>query len=149
MRNVPTSGGGCHRPDYVAAPKFATILGTDAPCSHHISVSSPSALLVGAEEDASVWTALASMPTRRTGARGVAFLLQHHTHAHSFRFIGEFVAHGAEGPLMQFLIIGGADIQFLPNIAHIANHQLLDALLMQRVDKAAGELVLDILDLML
>ncbi len=50
---------------------------------------------------------------------------------------------------MQLLVGFGAHIQILANRAHIANDQLLDALLVQRVDQIAGLLVFDLLDLML
>jgi len=48
---------------------------------------------------------------------------------------------------MEFLIGFGAFIQTVPDRAHIANDQLLDTLLVQRVDQIAGKFVLDILDL--
>ncbi len=50
---------------------------------------------------------------------------------------------------MQLLVGFGAHIQVLTDRAHIANDQLLDALLVQRVDQTAGLLVFDLLDLML
>jgi hypothetical protein len=49
---------------------------------------------------------------------------------------------------MEFLIGLGAFIQAVPDRAHIANDQLLDALLVQRVDQIAGLLVFDLMDLM-
>ena len=50
---------------------------------------------------------------------------------------------------MEFLIGLGAFIQAVPDRAHIANDQLLDALPVQRVDQIAGKFVLDVLDLVL
>ena len=117
MRNVPAWGGGCHHPDYVAAPKFATILGSDAPGSYRITMSCPATLRT--VEHTPLWTALAPMSTERAGPAGVAFFLQHGVYAQPLRLVGELVAHTAKRPLMQFLIRGGADIQFLPDIAHI------------------------------
>ncbi len=48
------------------------------------------------------------------------------------------MANAAKRPLMEFLIGLGAFIQAVPDRAHIANNQLLDALLVQRVDQIAG-----------
>ena len=50
---------------------------------------------------------------------------------------------------MQLLVGCGTHIQILANRAHIANDQLLDALLVQRVDQIAGLLVFNLLNLML
>ncbi len=89
------------------------------------------------------------MPTYRTGARGVALLLHHDAHPQALCLIGELVSNAAKGPLVQLLVGFGAHIQVLTDRAHIANDQLLDALLVQRVDQTAGLLVFDLLDLML
>ena len=72
-------------------------------------------------------------------------LLQGHLHAQPFGFVRELVAHTAKGPLMDTLIIRGASIVILPDIAHIANDHGLHALLMQRGNKFARLLVLNIL----
>jgi hypothetical protein len=74
--------------------------------------------------------------------------LDHDAHPQTLRLIGELVSHAAKGPLVQLLVGCGTHIQMLADRAHIANDQLLDALLVQRVDQIAGLLVLDILDLM-
>src|SRR5947209_990940 len=89
------------------------------------------------------------MPAHRTGARGVALLLYHDAHPQTLCLIGELVSNAAKGPLVQLLVGFGAHIQVLTDRAHIANDQLLDALLVQRVDQIAGLLVFDLLDLML
>ena len=88
------------------------------------------------------------MPAGRTGARGVALLLYHDAHPQSLCLIGVLVSNAAKGPLVQLLVGFGAHIQVLTDRAHIANDQLLDALLLQRVDQIAGLLVFDLLDLM-
>src|SRR5260370_459701 len=138
LGTVAAAGGGCHGPDYVAAPKFATILGADVCGSHSIAVPLPAAGAVGAPKHASCWCAFATMSTHRTGTRGVALLLEHDAHSQTLRLIGELVANAAKRPLMEFLIGLGAFIQAVPDRAHIANDQLLDALPVQRVDQIAG-----------
>jgi hypothetical protein len=50
---------------------------------------------------------------------------------------------------MEFLVILGANIQVLSDIPNIANHNRLDALLVQRRDQVGCLLVFDILNLML
>ena len=74
--------------------------------------------------------------------------MEHDAHPQTLRLIGELVANAAKRPLMEFLIGLGAFIQTVPDRAHIANDQLLDALLVQRVDQIAGLLVFDLMDLM-
>lgn len=49
---------------------------------------------------------------------------------------------------MEFLIILGANIQILPDIAHIANDYHLHALMIEHGNQMGGLLMLDILDLM-
>src|SRR5258706_15959250 len=68
-------------------------------------------------------------------ARSVALLLKHDAHPQTLCFVGELVPNAAKGPLMEFLIDLGAFIQTVPDRAHIANDQLLDALSVQRVDQ--------------
>ena len=89
------------------------------------------------------------MSAHRTGARGVALLLDHDAHPQTLCLIGELVSNAAKGPLVQLLVGFGTHIQLLADRAHIANDQPLDALLVQRVDQIAGLLVFDLPDLML
>jgi hypothetical protein len=69
-------------------------------------------------------------------------------HSHPLRFVGEHMSHTAMRPLMDFLVIGGADIGVLADSAHVSDHDGLDALFIQRRDKSARGFMLDILDLM-
>ena len=77
------------------------------------------------------------MSAHRTGTRREAFLLEHDAHPQTLRLIGELVANAAKRPLVEFLIGLGAFIQAVPDRAHIANDQLLDALSVQRVEKTS------------
>jgi hypothetical protein len=43
-------------------------------------------------------------------------------HACTLGFIGQLVPHAAKGPLMQFLIVGGANIQVAPDGTNISDH---------------------------
>jgi hypothetical protein len=63
--------------------------------------------------------------------------LDHDAHPQTLSLIGKLVSDAAKGPLMEFLIGFGAFIQTVPDRAHIANDQLLDALLVQRVEKTS------------
>ncbi len=73
--------------------------------------------------------------------------LEHYAHARSLRFIGEQVAYGAKGPLVDLLIVLGAHIILLPDVSHVAYHDGLDALAVQRRDESRGALVLDLFNL--
>ena len=48
---------------------------------------------------------------------------------------GEFEAHTPMRPLVNLLVVRRANIVALPNFAHIANHERLDACCMQRRDQ--------------
>ena len=147
MRPKPYARGRCHIANYVGETEFPTILVPDIHGSHSIPMSRPATCGVGAMKDASLGFAFAPMPTHRAGFAGMVFFLQHHLHSQSHGFIGELVSDGTKGPLMQFLIGGRATIQFVPNIAHIADGQELHALLIQRGNQSGRLLVFDILDL--
>ena len=84
-------------------------------------MSRPATFAVGAMEHAPLGFAFASMPTDRTCLARVAFLLQYHLYSYPFSFIGELVPDGTKGPLMEFLIVCGANIQGVPNFAHITD----------------------------
>ena len=106
-RDVANARGGSHHPDYWAETQ---ILASDVARAHGVPMPSPPAFFVGAGEDVSVWTPLASMVAHGARPAGVAFLLQGNVHAHSLRLVGELVPNRTKGPLMQFLICGGANI---------------------------------------
>jgi hypothetical protein len=148
MRPKPYARGGCHRPDYVADPKFTTILVADVHGSHSIPVPCPTAFRIGTMKHPPLWLAVAPMPAHRARFAGVAFLLEHHLHAAALRLIRELVADRAKGPLMEFLVRFRANIQILPDLSHIPDHHPLHALLRQRGNQPGGLLVLDLLDLM-
>jgi hypothetical protein len=70
----------------------------------------PATALIRAAEDAPLHFALASMPTLWTRPTGIGFLLQGYIHPIALRFIGEHMANVAMGPLVELLIILGANI---------------------------------------
>ncbi len=146
MGPKPHARGRCHVANYWTAVQ---ILSADVTGSHAIPVPREPTLLVRAVEHAALWFALTPMSTPRTGFRGVRLFLQSHNHAMPLSLIGEQMPHGPMRPLMEFLVIGGANIQVLPNMPDIANHNRLDALSMQRRDQPSCLLMFDILDLML
>ncbi len=78
------------------------------------------ALLVRAVEHTPLWLALALMPTDGTGFRGVAFLLEGYHHAKPFSLVREHVTDIPMRPLVEFLVLLGANIQILPDIPDIA-----------------------------
>jgi hypothetical protein len=57
--------------------------------------------------------------------------LQFDCYAKSLSFVGEQVADCAIRPLVNLLIVGGAYIVVVPDIAHITNDHGLHALLIQ------------------
>lgn len=140
----PHARGRCHPANYWAA---AQILLPDIDGSYAISMPTEAASFVRTPEDPPLWLALPDMPTYRTGARGVVLILQSNRHATPFRFIGEQVPHMPMRPLVNLLVVGGADIVVLPDSAHIANDQRLHAFSVQRGNELCGLFVLDILDL--
>jgi hypothetical protein len=141
---IPHADGGCHVPNYWAA---AQILLPDVDGSHAVPMPGEPTALVGAVKHAPCYLALTDMPTHRATPTGSMLILKSNNHATSLDFVGEFVAHTAKGPLMDFLIVGGADIIPLPDIPDIANHHRLHALSIQRGNKARGAFVFDISDL--
>jgi hypothetical protein len=149
LRNVPAAGGGCHSPDYVAASEFATILCPDVKGSHRVPVALPSALFVDTVEDSPGRRAHPAMPTDWTRAGTVVLFLERDAHSGLLCLVCEFVPDAAKAPLMQLLVVGGANIEIVTDVSHIANHQPLDSLFSQGVDQVAGEFVFDISDLAL
>ncbi len=142
---IPHAYGGCHVPDYWAA---AQILLPDVDGSHAVPMPGETTALVGTVKHAPCYLALAEVPAYRASACASMLILQSNAHAPSFGFVGKFVAHTAKGPLVDFLVVGGADIIPLPDIPDIANHHRLHAFLIQLRNKARGAFVLDISDLM-
>ena len=142
---IPHANGGCHVPDYWAA---AQILLPDVDGSHAVPMPGETTALVGTVKHAPCYLALAEVPAHRASACGSMLVLQSNDHAPSLGFVGKFVAHTAKGPLVDFLVVGGADIIALPDIPDIANHHRLHAFLIQLRNKARGAFVLDISDLM-
>ncbi len=146
MRPEPYARGRCHVANYWTQVQ---ILSSDVTGSHSIPMPHKAALLVGALKDTAYGLALAAMPTHWARLAGIAFLLQSHGHAVPLCLIGEQMPYSAMRPLMEFLVIGGANIQVLPDMPDIANDHGLHALCMQRGNKMRGLLVLDIPNLML
>ena len=144
MRHMPYARSGCHVRNNVGDTKFPTILVPDVHSSHAIPMPDEAALLVATSEHPSLWCGLPFVPTLRARFWGVGLFLQFHSHAKPLGLVGEFVAHGASGPLVQFLVIGGANIGVLPDSSHIANHHGLHALSVQRGNEPCGLLVFDI-----
>ena len=132
MRRKPYACGGCHLRNYVGDAKFPTILVSDIASSHSVPMPGKTALLLRAVEHAPLWSALAPMPTFGAGLGRMPFLLQGHDHSQSFCLVGKQVPDTAIGPLMDFLVVGGAHIVVLPNIPNIANDHGLHAILIQR-----------------
>ncbi len=129
MRPEPYARGRCHVANYWTQVQ---ILSSDVTGSHAIPMPGELALLVGTVEHAPLRFALAPMSTHGTCLAGITFLLQGDYHSVSLSLVGKHVPHGAMGPLMEFLVIRGADIQVLSNIAHVANDHGLHALFIQR-----------------
>ncbi len=148
MRRIPHTRGGSHHPNYERDTEFPSILFPDVDGSNPIAMPHPATRLVRTMENAPPWLALTTMTAYRTGARRVVFVLEHNAHPQSLSLVGELVANRAVRPLVDFLVVGGANIIVLPDIAHIPDHDGLDALFKQRRDKSGRALVFDILDLM-
>ena len=146
MRHEPQTTGGSHDPDYVGDTKFPTILVPDVDRSHAVPVPGELAPLVRATEDAPCDLA-PSMSALRTGTAGIRFLLQDNLDPTPLGLIGEQEAHAPVRPLVNLLVIGGANISRLPDIAHIANDQRSHACLVQRGDQFACLLVLNLSNL--
>ncbi len=109
----------------------------------------PLALFLCAGEDPSAWGSLALVLTDRAGLGSGMLILQFHAHPQPLSFIGERVAHTASRPLVNLLIILGANIHVLPEISNVADDHGLYTLFIQRRNKSCCLLMLDILDLML
>ncbi len=146
MRKEPQACGRCHNANYWGAIEYPQILLSDVDRSHAVAVICPTAQLVRAAEHASRDLA-PHMQALRTGTARVRFLLQDDFHAQVQCFVGEFKAHRACRPLVDFLVVRVTNIGGLPKIAHIANDQRSHACCMQRGDEARGLLVLDLSNL--
>ncbi len=144
MRHKPHADGRCHASNYWTVVQ---ILSSDVDCSHAVSMVLQLALFVRAVEHPSIWLALALMPTAGACSTGVALILQFNHHAKPLGFVCELMPDRAMRPLMNFLVIGGANIVLLSDIAHVANDHGLHALSIQRGNKSRCLLVFDILDL--
>ena len=142
VRCEPHARGGSHHPNYERDAKFLSILFPDVDRSNAIPVPCPATRLVRAGKDAPPWLALAAVTAHRTGTRRVVFVLEYHAHPQSLSLVDELVANRATRPLVDFLVIGGANISVLADISHIANHDGLDALMIQRRDKSRGAIKL-------
>jgi hypothetical protein len=75
MRRKPYTCGGCHLRDYVGNAELSTILVSDITGSHCVPMPGEAASLVRAVEHASLWFALAPMPTFGAGLGRMPFLL--------------------------------------------------------------------------
>ena len=146
MRKEPLARGRCHNANYWGAMGYPQILLPDVDRSHSVAVICPTAPLVRAVEHAPHDLA-AHMQALRAGTARVRFLLQDDFHAQMPCFVGEFEAHRACRPLVDFLIVLMTNIGGLPKIAHIANDQRSHACLVQRGDQCACLLVLDLSNL--
>ncbi len=143
MRPEPKARGRCHDADYW---DLTQILSPDVDCPHPVAMvykAAPRTVKHAARDLAS------HAPTPRTRAGGVGFLLQKDLHPDAFGLVGEFLAHATVRPLMDFLIVSVTNIRVLPKIAYVANDQRLHACLMQRGNKSARLLVLDLVYLIL
>ena len=94
----------------------------------------PTALRVDTAEQTPTRLALALPGTDRACLARVRLLLQHHVHPILLCLVGEQVPHGAKGPLVDLLIVLGADIILLSDIAYVAYRECLDAISVQRRD---------------
>jgi hypothetical protein len=153
MRPKPYPDGRCHVANYWTQVQ---ILSSDVTRSHTIAMPGETTLLVRAVEHTALRFRFTPMPTHWTGLARVAFLLQIHDHAMPLSLIGEHMADCTMGPLMEFLIVLGANIQVLPDIADITNHKRLDTFSMQCRDQSAclfmfhiGYLIFEFLELFL
>jgi hypothetical protein len=147
MRGEPQARGRCHDADYVGDTELPAILVADVGGSNAVAVPDESAGLVRAAEDASPDLA---PPTTAPGARpaGVRLFLQGYFHPNSLGLVGKQEAHAPCRPLVNLLIVFGANIVALSDIAHVADDECSHACLLQRGDKARGLLVLDCFDLL-
>jgi hypothetical protein len=116
-------------PNYEGATEFPSILVSDIDRSHSIAVilKATGATAKGTP----LHRTLAPMSTTRTRLTGIAFLLEHYLHAMPLSLVGEHVARASVRPLMELLIVRGANIQILTNVSHVSNDERLHTCLMQ------------------
>jgi hypothetical protein len=105
------------------------------------------ALLLCAVKHPSCDLALAAMSTLGAGLTRIRFLLQPDIHADSLSFVREHLPNMAMRPLMELLIVFAANIQVLPNSAHIAKNDGLYPISVKGRDKVCRLFVLTIFDL--
>ena len=102
--------------------KFPTILVADVGGSHAVAVPVESAAYVRATEYASGDLA---PPMTALGARsaGVGLFLQDDFHPKTHGLVGQQETHTPRRPLVDLLIVFGANIRRSSDIAHVANHE--------------------------
>jgi hypothetical protein len=142
MRVKPQTRGRCHSANYW---DLTQILLSDVDAANSIAVIGPVA--IGTMKHAPLDLA-AYIQTVRAGPARVLFVLQGDLHPQTLCLVGELEADRAVGPLVEFLVVGVANIIVLPDITHIPDHDRLHAVLMKPGDQSGSALVLDILDLL-
>lgn len=121
------------------------MLETDIHSSYTVSV--PTVVALRTDKVSAFGAAFLAILTDRTGATGILLFLEYNLHTALLSFIGEQMASVACGPLMQALISGGAVVDPLADIFHIADHHCLHALFSQRGNQGSGLLMFNRLDL--
>src|SRR5215471_3084039 len=111
----PQARGRCHHANYWVG--LTQILSPDVDRSHPVAVRDEPASLVRAAEHASGDLAPHVQALRASAGR-IGFLLQEDFHAQAFGLVGEFEAHAAMRPLVDFLVVGVTNIGLLP-LCHI------------------------------
>ena len=148
MGHIPHTRGGCHLRNYVRETEFPTILVSDVASSQEITMPFPATRFIRTTEIASLHATLPTFPTYRIGLARVGFFLHLYLHADSLCLVGEFVSKSATGPLVQFLIVLGANIHVLSNSSHITDCQRLHPVSVEGGNKLCRGFVLNIFDLM-
>ena len=117
MRGESQARGRCHDANYWGTLGYPQILLPDIDRSHPVAVIDEPASLVWAAEHAPLHLA-PHVQALRARARRIGFLLQEDFHAQAFGLVGEFEAHAAMRPLVDFLVVGVTNIGLLP-LCHI------------------------------
>ena len=142
LRPKPQARGRCHDANYW---ELTQILSSDVDAPHSITVIRPATLRATEHPPGHL---APHVLTVRASSTGVGLFLQEDLHPKPFCLIGEFEAHTPMRPLVNLLVVRRANIAALPNIAHIANHERLDACFMQRRYQVRRLLVLDLVNLL-
>ncbi len=142
LRPKPQARGRCHDANYW---ELTQILSSDVDAPHSIAVIRPATLRATEHPPGHL---APHVLTVRAGSTGVGLFLQEDLHPKPFCLIGEFEAHAPMRPLVNLLVVRRANIVALPKIAHIANHERLDACFMQRRYQVRRLLVLDLVNLL-